>query len=135
MKQGFIVNDKPVQWRYVTEFYYFDQANAIRMAPKLHDKHINLPPFASMRVNLAAQILSRSVAAGISTLCILGHLDEEAKHTASFIETFDQLFNAFNSNSLKCSQKFRHAIQHGSGHVPFLKDAMKFIESVRLTIQ
>ena len=81
MKQGFIVNDKPVQWRYVTEFYYFDKANAIRMAHKLHDKHINLPPFASMRV------LSHSVAAGISTLCILGHLDEEAKHTASFIET------------------------------------------------
>ena len=133
MKQGFIVNDKRVQWRYVTEFYYLDKANAIRMAPKLQDKHINLPPFASMRVNLAAQILSHSVAAGISTLCILGHLDAEAKHTASFIESFDQLFNVFNSNSLKCSQKFRHAIQNGSGHVQFLKDAMKFIESVKLT--
>ena len=62
------MNVKPVQWRFVTEFYYFDKANAIRMAPKLQDKHINLPPFASMRVNLAAQILSHSVAAGISTL-------------------------------------------------------------------
>ena len=127
VKQGFVVNKKAIEWRYVTQFYAFDRANAIRMAPKLLDKHINLPPFAAMRVNLAAQILSHSVAAGVSTLCTLGHLDADAKYTATFIEMFDQL-----CNSLKSSQKFRHALQNGSGHVAFLKDAMKFIESVQL---
>ena len=89
------------------------------MAPKLQDEHIDLPPFSAMHVNLAAQVISHSVAAGISTLSILGHLDVQAKHTASFIEMFDEMFNAFNSNSLKCSQKFCRAIQNESGHVQF----------------
>ena len=132
VKHGFIVNKQPVEWRYVTQFYEFNKANLIRMAPKLQDKHIALPPFSAMRVNLAAQVLSHSVAAGISTLSVLGHLDEEAKHTASFIEMFDQIFNAFNSNSLKSSQKFRHAIQNDSGHVHFLEDALKFLDMIQL---
>ena len=52
------------------------------MAPKLKDKHIDLPPFSTMHVNLAAQILSHSVAAGISTLVNLKHLPESAVYTA-----------------------------------------------------
>ena len=41
--------------------------------------------------NLAAQVLSHSVSAGINTLCALKHLPDEASATAEFIETFDQL--------------------------------------------
>ena len=102
------------------------------MAPKLQDKHITLPPFSAMHVTLAARVLSHSVAASISTLSVLGHLDKEAKHTASFIEIFDHIFNAFNSNSLKSSQKFRHAIQNDSGHVHFLEGALKFLDMIQL---
>ena len=98
------------------------------MAPKLQEKHIDLPPFSAMCVNLAAQVLSHSVVVGISTLSILGHLDAQAKHTARFIE----MFNAFNSISLECSQKFRHAIQNESGHMQFLKDALTFLDTIQL---
>ena len=101
------------------------------MAPKLQDKNIDLPPFSAMRVNLAAQVFGHTVAAGISTLSILGHLDSQAEHTASFIEMFHEMFNAFNSNSLKCSQKFHHAIQNESGHVQFLKDALTFLDTIK----
>ena len=58
------------------------------MAPMLKDKHIDLSPFSTMRVNLAAQILSHSVAAGISTLVNLKHLPESAMYTAQFVEQF-----------------------------------------------
>ena len=102
------------------------------MAPKLQDKPIDLPPFSAMRVNLVAQVLSHSVAAGISTLSILGQLDAHAKHTASFVEMFDEMFNAFNSNSLKCSQKFHHAIQNESGRVQFLNNALTFLDMIQL---
>ena len=57
VKHGFIVNKQSVEWQYVTPFYEFDQANLIRMAPKLQDKHITLPLFSAMRVNLGAQPL------------------------------------------------------------------------------
>ena len=49
--------------------------------------------------------LSHSVAAGINTLCALKCLPDDASATAVFIETFDQLFNAFNSASFKSSHK------------------------------
>ena len=65
------------------------------------DKHIYLLPFSSMRVNLAAQVLSHSVAAGISFLVTCKELPEEAIHTAHFVEHFDNLFNTFNSRYLK----------------------------------
>ena len=54
-----------------------------------------------MRVNLAAQILSHSVAAGISCLVTCKELPEEAIYTAQFVEHFDNLFNTFNSRTLR----------------------------------
>ena len=84
-KHGFFVNNQSIKWQYVTQFYGFDKANTIRMASKLQDKHIDLSPFSAMRVNLAVQVWSHSAAAGISTVSILGNLDAQAKHTASFI--------------------------------------------------
>ena len=94
------------------------------MAPKLKDKHIILPPFSTMRVNLAVQVLSHSVAVGINTLCALKHLPDEASATAEFIETFDQLFNAFNSVSLNSSHKYKNALSESSGHFPFLNSCL-----------
>ena len=99
------VGDNMVSWQHIVDFYNFDKMQVIQMAPKLKDKHIELPPFASMQVNLAAQVLSHSVAAGISTLVVLKQLNEDAKYTAQFIEHFDVLFNCFNSRNLMSSQK------------------------------
>ena len=52
------------------------------MAPKLRDKHLELPPFSAMQVNLAAQVLSHTVAASTSTLVTFKHLPESALSTA-----------------------------------------------------
>ena len=69
LKKGdFYVDGRLVSWYHIVDFYRFDKGHEIRLAPKLTDKHINLPPFTSMHVNLAAQVLSHSVAAGISFL-------------------------------------------------------------------
>ena len=121
MKHGFLYNGVPIQWQYIVQFYTFDKANNIRMAPKLSEKHVTLPPFTAMRVNLAAQVMSHSVAAGLSTLSHANKLPADAEHTAQFIENFDQLFNAFNSGSLKSHQKMRHALSEKSGHKDFLE--------------
>ena len=65
-----------VCWKYTVDFFKSDKSQPIRMAPKLKEKHIELPPFQEMCVNLAAQVLSHSVAAGISTLVTLKYLPE-----------------------------------------------------------
>ena len=76
-----------------------DRQSNVRMAVKLRDEHFTAPPFATVRVNLAAQTSSQSVAIGINMLCALNYLTDEASATAEFIETFDQLFIALNSAS------------------------------------
>ena len=66
-KHGFTVgsDDKDVSWDCIQHFYQLDSEMPIRFAPKLTKKHIDLPPFAPLRVNLAAQVLSHSVSTGL----------------------------------------------------------------------
>ena len=129
LKKGDLnVNGNLVSWQHVVDFYYFDKSHEIRMAPKLTDKHIDLSPFMSMRVNLAAQVLlSHSVAAGISFLTRVKELPESAIYTAQFIEHFDALFNTFNS----CSQRLGHAFNDSSGHHAFLWEILSLLDNVK----
>ena len=62
------VGGNMASWQHIVDFYNIDKGQMIQLAPKLTDKHIQLPPFSAMRVNLAAQNLSHSVVAGISFL-------------------------------------------------------------------
>jgi hypothetical protein len=131
-KHGFLYNDDPIKWKYVVQFYDFDKEGGIKMAPKLTDNHINLPMFTKMRVNLAAQVLSHSVAAGMSTMQRLGRLPEEAKVTANFLEQMDQLFNCFNSSSVHSKRKFGHALSANSGHIQFLHESRNYLNNLEL---
>ena len=130
-KHDFTVNGEPVLWDYVRQFYVADSKLPIRMAPKLTSKHIDLPPFAPLRVKLPTQVLSHSVAAGISTMCSLGALSSDAQHTAAFIEKMDRLFNCFNSSTLHSNAKMRHAISESSGHNAFLLECLEWLSTVK----
>ena len=131
-KHGFVHDEHKIHWWDIVNFYNFDKAGPIRMAPKLTDDHFSLAMFTKMRVNLAAQVLSHSVAAGISTLQRLGHLHHDAVYTAKFVETMDQLFNSFNSSSLKSRKVMGHALSNGSGHIEFWEDVLEYLS--KLTI-
>ncbi|XP_063859154.1 uncharacterized protein LOC135100120 [Scylla paramamosain] len=65
----------------------------IRLAPKLTDKHIYCNTFDKMRVCMATQVFSRTVAAGIDTHSSLGSLPKDAATTATFIYKMDMLFD------------------------------------------
>jgi hypothetical protein len=131
-KHGFVYNGKLILWKHIEQFHNFDKTLSIRMAPRLTDKHLNLPPFTSMRVPLAAQVLSHSVAAGINTLSILGKLDSDATNTAEFIEKIDQLFNACNSSKIKSTQNMGHAVTARTEHVQFFKSMIDYFSSLKL---
>ena len=60
-------------------------------------------------------------------------LPEDANATAEFIETMDQLFNSFNSASLKSSHKHKNALNDTSGHISFLDSCFHFLS--KLTTQ
>ena len=88
-KTGFKINDMCIRWEYIKEFYNVDSRKSIRMAPKLTKKHVTLPPFASLRVKYAAQVLSHSVAAGMYTMVELKALPQEASETAPVSEVYN----------------------------------------------
>ena len=101
------------------------------MAPKVTAKHIELPPFSNMRVCLASQVLSHSVAAGMSTLCHLGKMESNAMETAKFIERFDSLFDVFNSRTITDAKQYRGALHENSRHIEFLHDTKEWLKSVK----
>ena len=85
----------------------------------------------AIHVNLAAQVLNHSVAAGIAILVTLKHLLESAIYTAQFVVHSDALFNTFNSWVLKSSQRHGHAFNDSSGHHAFLWENLKFLDGVK----
>ena len=98
---------------------------------RLTERHITLPAFSSMKVSLAAQVLSHSVAAGITTLCMISDkLDSEAIHTAKFLEQFNKLFDVFNSRTMAGPNNFSRGITAESNHVSFLKECLQWLETV-----
>lgn len=123
-------DDQTVSWKHIVAFYSKDTTLKIRMAPKLTERHINLPAFSAMKVSLATQVFSHSVAAGINTLANLNFLPPDACVTAEFLETFDQLFNTFNSSSQKSSQKYCMPFNN-TGHTAFLKSCLKFLAKIK----
>ena len=130
-KHGFIIQGDEICWQHIKDFYEYDQENDIRMAPKLTNAHIELPPFSPMRVNLAAQVLSATVAAGINTLVNFNKLPKPAAATAKFIKHFDSLFNCFNSQSVNSNQPFCHALSNATDHKAFLRESLAYLSSLR----
>ena len=60
-----------------------------------------------------------------------GIISEDATHTANFLEASDQLFNAFNSWSLKSSTLMKGAFTATSGHVEFLMDKLAWLQQLK----
>ena len=131
MKHGFSFQGKDAKWSDIEEFYHHDSSKLVRLAPKLTQKHIVLPPFAALRVCLATQVISHSVAAGMSAMAVWGSLSSEASHTAEFLEMFDQLFNCFNSRTTASPAKMRHAMSNSSGHKDFLVSTKSWIKDLQ----
>ena len=45
MKADLRIDEGVVSWQHIADFYNFDKCQPIQMAPKLKDRHIDLPPF------------------------------------------------------------------------------------------
>lgn len=134
LKHDFIIGLKRVSWKYIAAFYESDSKRSIRMAPRLTKKHLELPPFAAMRVCYAAQVLSHTVAAGICTYIDLGKMSDEAMHTAEFITLIDGLFDSFNSRFCFDKKVLRRPISAKSdlSHWPHLRDCEQQLKSLKV---
>lgn len=91
---------------YLEMMYTFDKVKQYRLAPRLSDEHLNPNNFKKMKVKLASQVFSHSVAVAMHTYIDFGKIPEEAKVTANFIEDMNKLFDIFNSSNLETCHAF-----------------------------
>ena len=129
---GFLLDGKQILWKYVGLLYDLDCKSTLRIVPKLTKQHVQLTNFSKMRVNLAAQVLSHSVAAGIEFCVNHGLIDSNAIHTANFISLMDRLFNVFNSCTLFSSVPYKSAISSHTSHLNFLNECIETFKKLRI---
>ncbi|XP_041918310.1 uncharacterized protein LOC121682290 isoform X1 [Alosa sapidissima] len=122
------IQGNEVSWKYLQDFYIKDRKGVIRLAPKLTASHIYLPPSSNIRVNLATQIFSHSVAAGMQTMVLQHQLQKDALHTAKFAEDMDRLFDVLNSR-MKDSKWWRRPLGTDSNRLDYLQNCISWIKS------
>ena len=125
----FHVNGDLISWKFINKFFLQDKNLKIRMAPRLKQKHLSLPPFSKMKVQLAAQILSRSVYTGMMTQVETNKLPVEALPTADFILKMNNLFDCFNSENYVHPNTYKRAISDKSSHIQFFNEMIAYIKS------
>eukprot|EP00794_Sanderia_malayensis_P001655 gene1655-1842_t len=89
-------------WKHVQGCYEEDAKCQIRKLPKLTNEHIYLNSYSVMRVNLAAQVMSHSVASTMKA-----YSPQESFETAKFIALVDCFFDCMNSRSLNEAERKR----------------------------
>ncbi|KAL5515328.1 hypothetical protein EMCRGX_G000480 [Ephydatia muelleri] len=100
-------NGKNISWDHLSDLYVLDNdptktAPGLRLVPKLMYEHIHLTSFSRMRVDLAAEALSETVAKAIQAT-----EGAEAEETVKFIEYFDKFFDCLNVDNYTSGRRQR----------------------------
>ena len=123
---------KTASWDDIKSFYQREHKLAIRMAPKLTEKHIDPNGFLKMRVKLVSQIFSHSVAAGIYAYASMNVLNSSAIGTAEFIEKMDKIFDSVNSLSFRDLKVQRRPFTKDSPHLKIMEEGIDFFKSIQM---
>ena len=114
--------------------YELGQNMLNKPAPKLTPSHIHPNKFEKMKVKLATQALSSTVAAGIETFVQNGIFHSQALTTSAFIRNFDNLFDMLNSSKKTVSSSKIHKRPYKGTEFQkkFLDEMSKFISKLRV---
>ena len=123
-----------IDWKFIEELHKLQEMEGLRLANKLRSAHIDWKP-QKMKVNLAAQTLSSSVADALE-YCE-GKLHEMPQFrgcgpTVKFIRIFDRLFDVLNSRNPKANS-FKAPIRKTNYQFvkKFLNDACEYIKGLK----
>jgi len=91
-----------VLWQHIVQLFYQDVENGLKLMPRLTYDHIKLNSYSTMRVSLAAQVLSSTVAAVLKSF---GPPDATA--ISKLCEMVDSYFDCLNVRSTTEHQRKR----------------------------
>ena len=132
---GTLVNrdGEKIHWQYLVDLHNLQDAEGLRLANKLKKMHINWKQ-QKMKVNLAAQVLSSSVANALEYCTNELRLPQfkGCEATVEFIRIFDQLFDILNSrNPLAKGYKAPLRSSNKCTWDSFLTDAYDYISTLK----
>lgn len=99
MHHGAVYRKNLARWEHIRNLYEVDRKRRPRACPKLTQKHLYLPAFGEMKVNIAAQTISNGTSSGINLYVDEGVLPPECKATAVYCKDFNDLFDTFNASA------------------------------------
>ncbi len=95
-------NGQNLLWNHVSKMFYTDIEDGLHLLPRITTDHIELTAYSVMKVSLAAQVLSSTMA---NVLKNFGPPD--AAGTADFCEQMDRFFDCFNVRSTSEGERVR----------------------------
>ena len=126
-------NGGKILWQYLVSLEKLQDKEGLRLANKLKPMHIRWQQ-QKMKVNIAAQTLSSSVADAIEycTNDLKLKAFEGSEATVKFIRLFDHLFDVLNSRNT-FAKGFKSALRLGNKQSwnPFLDDCYQYIKGLR----
>ncbi|CAG4992503.1 unnamed protein product [Colias eurytheme] len=120
------------KFEHIVKFYELDHVKTFKQAYKLTNSHINPTTLERMKVRYATQLLSRTVACGISTYIDFNVLDESAKDTVEFIQKMNDLFDALNSSTFRDHYPYKNAYSGEDCQRNFFIEMLTLIKSIKL---
>jgi len=119
-KHLFKINEDLVDKKHLDNFYKYVSKCNLGMAPKLTYFHIYPGPFDKMKVRLAVQVISATVATSMSTALNCGLLPIDSQKTIQFINDIDKLFDIFNSRETPNGKIFNNPFNNTSPQMDHL---------------
>jgi hypothetical protein len=132
IKYNFHFGEKIASWDDIKAIYERDKQQTLRCCPKLTQKHLHKNGFQKMKVKLATQVLSHTVASTMNMYISLGALLPSAVGTAVFITNLDNIFDCLNSSSLNSRKVYKKPMSKDSPHHQFIVDMLEFIGSIKV---
>ena len=109
-----------------------DSKQFYRCAPKLSHSHIYPTNFEKMRVRLAVQVLSHTVAAGMNLCMNLGALPNEAIGTIEILEKCINLFDILNLSFTSEKNKFKKVFEGNEFQIRVLNKMLDFFKQLKV---
>ncbi|XP_073946463.1 protein interacting with Ttk69 and Sin3A isoform X4 [Choristoneura fumiferana] len=125
-------NGAVAKFEHIAKFYEFDQKKTFKQAYKLTNSHINPNGCEKMKVRYATQLLSRSVASGLSTCIDFEVIDESARHTVEFVIMMNDLFDALNSSTMSHCYSHKNAFCGYDQQIDFFNKMLTFFQELKI---
>lgn len=95
-QQVLISQNGLVKWSYIEKLNRFQNTTGLKLAPKLSDRHVFFEN-SKMKVRLAVQVVSNSVAMALDQLKTVERDFEDCTATVEFLSLFNDVFDITNS--------------------------------------